>query len=108
MTLCKLIFKMCCVIYAVFSENTIVCRCQKNNTWTWIQDHPKIINPIAVKCLNDEYPNGKCNFPLIAQVSVDKHNDNSVSVSWFIRNRTSIKILQILYYDEDETSEVSE
>ncbi|CAG4916151.1 unnamed protein product [Colias eurytheme] len=87
-------------------ENVIICRCQKNNTWTWIQDHPKIIKPNAVKCLNDEYPNGKCNFPLIAQVSVDKHNDNSVSVSWFIRNRTSIKAIQIMYYDDDDTSEV--
>ncbi|XP_045494286.1 chaoptin-like [Colias croceus] len=87
-------------------ENVIICRCQKNNTWTWIQDHPKIIKPNAVKCFNDEYPNGKCNFPLIAQVSVDKHNDNSVSVSWFIRNRTSIKAIQIMYYDDDDTSEV--
>ncbi|CAF4766912.1 unnamed protein product [Pieris macdunnoughi] len=87
-------------------DNVIICRCQKNNTWTWIQDHPKIIEPNSVKCLNNEYPNGKCNFPLIAQMSVDKHNDGSVSVSWFIRNRTSIKVLQIMYYDEEESSEV--
>ncbi|CAK1546170.1 unnamed protein product [Leptosia nina] len=82
-------------------ENIIICRCQKNNTWTWIQDHPKIIEPNSVNCFNNEYPNGKCNFPLIAQVSVDKHNDGSVSVSWFIRNRTSIKYLQIMYYNEE-------
>lgn len=85
----------------------IICRCQKNNTWTWIQDHPKIIKPNAVVCFNDDYPREKCNFPIIAQVSVDKYNDNSVSVSWFIRNRTAIKGLQILYYNEDVNSDVS-
>ncbi|XP_072939637.1 uncharacterized protein [Epargyreus clarus] len=87
-------------------DNVIICRCQKNNTWTWIQDHPKIIKPNAVVCYNDDYPREKCNFPMIAQVSIDKHNDNSVSVSWFIRNRTAIKGLQILYYNEDIDTDV--
>ncbi|XP_041970703.1 uncharacterized protein LOC121727092 isoform X2 [Aricia agestis] len=86
--------------------NVIECRCQKNNTWTWIQDHPKIIKPHSVLCFNDEYPKDKCNFPIIAQLSVDKHNDNSVSVSWFIRNRTAIKALQILYYDDAKDTKV--
>lgn len=45
--------------------------------------------------------------PVISQLSVDKHKDNSVSVSWFIRNRTAIKALQILYYGEDSNSDVS-
>lgn len=85
----------------------MLCNCQKDNTWVWIQDHPKIIKANAVTCLNDEYPKEKCDVPIISQLSVDKHKDNSVSVSWFIRNRTAIKALQILYYGEDVTSDVS-
>ncbi|KPJ03724.1 hypothetical protein RR46_04336 [Papilio xuthus] len=84
-----------------------MCSCQRNNTWTWIQDHPKIIDSSAVTCLNDEYPKEKCDFPTITQLSIDKHKDNSVSVSWFIRNRTAVKSLQIMYYDDDITTDVS-
>ncbi|XP_050667534.1 protein artichoke-like [Leptidea sinapis] len=87
-------------------ENVIICLCQKNNTWTWIQDHPKVIKQNTVSCLNDQYPKVKCDFPSITQVSVDKHKDNSVSLSWFIRNRTAIKVLQIIYYNDVITSEV--
>lgn len=90
-----------------FSDNVLTCNCQKNNTWVWIQDHPKIIKSDTVTCLNDDIPKEKCNVPVISQLSVDKHKDNSVSVSWFIRNRTAIKALQILYYSEDVYSEVS-
>ncbi|XP_030028439.2 protein artichoke [Manduca sexta] len=88
-------------------DNIILCSCQKDNTWVWIQDHPKIIKPNAVTCLNNEYPKEKCDIPVISQLSVDKHKDNSVSVSWFIRNRTAIKALQILYYGEDVNSDVN-
>lgn len=91
----------------IISDNVIVCLCQKNNTWTWIQDHPKIVKPNTFHCVNEDYPKDKCNFPLIAQLSVDKHSDNSVSVSWFIRNRTAIKALQMIYYEENENSDVS-
>ncbi|KAJ2952070.1 hypothetical protein O0L34_g4334 [Tuta absoluta] len=87
-------------------DNVLICTCQKNNTWLWIQDHLKIIKPESVTCLNEEYPRERCNVPVISQLSVDKHKDNSVSVSWFIRNRTAIKALQILYYSEDYYSDV--
>ncbi|XP_013170382.1 PREDICTED: leucine-rich repeats and immunoglobulin-like domains protein 2 [Papilio xuthus] len=87
-------------------DNIIMCSCQRNNTWTWIQDHPKIIDSSAVTCINDEYPKEKCDFPTITQLSIDKHKDNSVSVSWFIRNRTAVKSLQIMYYDDDITTDV--
>ncbi|XP_053603949.1 protein artichoke-like [Plodia interpunctella] len=87
-------------------DNILICNCQKDNTWIWIQDHPKIIKSNTVTCLNDDYPKEKCDVPIISQLSVDKHKDNSVSVSWFIRNRTAIKALQILYYGEDVSSEV--
>lgn len=90
-----------------FPGNTITCNCQKDNIWVWIQDHPKIIKSNAIICLNDEYPKEKCDIPIISQLSVDKHKDNSVSVSWFIRNRTAIKALQIIYYDEDANFDVS-
>lgn len=90
-----------------FPDNIIICNCQKDNTWIWIQDHPKIIKASSVTCLNNEYPKEKCNIPVISQLSIDKHKDNSVSISWFIRNRTAIKALQILYYGEDDNSEVS-
>ncbi|CAK1598949.1 unnamed protein product [Parnassius mnemosyne] len=88
-------------------DNVIICSCQKNNTWTWIQDHPKIIQKNAVTCHNDEYPKEKCDFPILTQMSIDKHKDNSVSISWFIRNRTAVKSLQILYYDDDLNSDVT-
>ncbi|XP_037964164.2 chaoptin [Plutella xylostella] len=87
-------------------DNIMICNCEKDNTWVWIQDHPKIIKPTAVSCLNNEYPTEKCDIPIISQLSIDKHKDNSVSVSWFIRNRTAIKSLQLLYYAEDIDSEV--
>ncbi|KAL4710070.1 hypothetical protein ACJJTC_016472 [Scirpophaga incertulas] len=86
--------------------NTLTCNCQKDNTWVWIQDHPAIIKSSAVSCQNDEYPKEKCDIPIISQLSVDKHKDNSVSISWFIRNRTAIKALQIIYYDEDSNFEI--
>lgn len=89
-----------------FTDNIMICNCEKDNTWVWIQDHPKIIKPTAVSCLNNEYPTEKCDIPIISQLSIDKHKDNSVSVSWFIRNRTAIKSLQLLYYAEDIDSEV--
>ncbi|CAG4993632.1 unnamed protein product [Parnassius apollo] len=88
-------------------DNVIICSCQKNNTWTWIQDHPKIIQTNDVTCHNDEYPKEKCDFPILTQMSIDKHKDNSVSISWFIRNRTAVKSLQILYYDDDLNSGVT-
>lgn len=91
----------------LISDNVIVCRCQKNNTWTWIQDHPKIIKPYSVICFNDDYPKEKCDFPLIVHLSIDKHNDNSVLVTWLIRNRTALKALKILYYNENIASNVS-
>ncbi|XP_023933814.2 protein artichoke [Bicyclus anynana] len=87
-------------------DNVIICRCQKNNTWTWIQDHPKIIKPYSVICFNDDYPREKCDFPLIVHLSIDKHNDNSVLVTWLIRNRTALKALKILYYNENVESNV--
>ncbi|CAB3257767.1 unnamed protein product [Arctia plantaginis] len=86
--------------------NVILCSCKKDNAWVWIQDHPKIMKSNAVICYNDEYPQEKCDVPVISQLSVDKHKDNSVSVSWFIRNRTAIKALQILYYGEDGNYDV--
>ncbi|CAB3239379.1 unnamed protein product [Arctia plantaginis] len=86
--------------------NVILCSCKKDNAWVWIQDHPKIMKSNAVICYNDEYPQEKCDVPVISQLSVDKHKDNSVSVSWFIRNRTAIKALQILYYGEDGNNDV--
>lgn len=94
------------LVKIILSDNILTCNCQKNNTWVWIQDHPKIIKSDTVTCLNDDIPKEKCNVPVISQLSVDKHKDNSVSVSWFIRNRTAIKALQILYYSEDVYSEV--
>ncbi|XP_026737376.1 protein artichoke-like [Trichoplusia ni] len=87
-------------------DNVIICSCQKDNAWVWIQDHPRIIKSNAVTCYKDEYPKEKCDIPVISQLSVDRHKDNSVSVSWFIRNRTAIKALQILYYGEDGNTNV--
>ncbi|XP_047984425.1 immunoglobulin superfamily member 10-like [Leguminivora glycinivorella] len=88
------------------SDNPLICNCERDNTWVWIQDHPKIIKSKAVTCVHNEYPKEKCDVPIISQLSVDKHKDNSVSVSWFIRNRTAIKALQIIYYSEDIQSDV--
>lgn len=90
-----------------FTDNVILCSCQKDNAWVWIQDHPKVIKSNLVTCFNNEYPKEKCDVPVISQLSVDRHKDNSVSVSWFIRNRTAIKALQILYYGEDGHTDVS-
>lgn len=87
-------------------DNVILCSCQKDNAWVWIQDHPKVIKSNLVTCFNNEYPKEKCDVPVISQLSVDRHKDNSVSVSWFIRNRTAIKALQILYYGEDGHTDV--
>ncbi|XP_052749315.1 uncharacterized protein LOC113515602 isoform X2 [Galleria mellonella] len=95
-----------CSCYTFEDDNVLICNCQKDNTWVWIQDHPKIINSKTVTCLNDDYPKEKCDAPIISQLSVDKHKDSSVSVSWFIRNRTAIKALQILYYGEDVHTDV--
>ncbi|CAG9559704.1 unnamed protein product [Danaus chrysippus] len=88
------------------SDNVIICRCQKNNTWTWIQDHPKIIKQYTVTCFNDDYPKEKCDLPFIVQLSADKQDDNSVLVTWLIRNRTSVKALHVLYYNEVTFSDV--
>lgn len=90
-----------------FTDNVILCSCQKDNAWVWIQDHPKVIKSNSVTCYNNEYPKEKCDVPVISQLSVDRHKDNSVSVSWFIRNRTAIKALQILYYGEEGNTDVS-
>ncbi|CAG9559703.1 unnamed protein product [Danaus chrysippus] len=87
-------------------DNVIICRCQKNNTWTWIQDHPKIIKQYTVTCFNDDYPKEKCDLPFIVQLSADKQDDNSVLVTWLIRNRTSVKALHVLYYNEVTFSDV--
>lgn len=84
----------------------MTCNCQRDNAWVWIQDHPNIIKRNSVSCLSDQYPKEKCDIPVISQLSVDRHKDNSISMSWFIRNRTSIKALQILYYAEDANSDV--
>lgn len=97
---------MCFYIDTYVSDNIIVCNCEKENAWVWIQDHPQIIRNNRFICFNDDYPKDKCNIPIISQLSVEKHKDNSVSVSWLIRNRTSIKTLQILYYG-DLTSKVN-
>lgn len=85
----------------------MICNCEKENAWVWIQNHPQIVNTNKIICFNDEYPVDKCNVPTISQVTVDKHKDNSVSVSWLIRNRTSIKALQLIYYGERVNSNVS-
>ncbi|XP_047528577.1 chaoptin-like [Vanessa atalanta] len=90
----------------LIKDNIIICRCQKNNTWTWIQDHPKIFKSYEVICFNEDYPKEKCDFPLIVQLSIDKHNDNSILLTWLIRNRTAIKALKILYYNENLDSDV--
>nr|XP_032512762.1 receptor like protein 23-like isoform X2 [Danaus plexippus plexippus] len=87
-------------------DNVIICRCQKNNTWTWIQDHPKIIKQYAVTCFNEDYPKEKCDLPFIVQLSADKQDDNSVLITWLIRNRTSVKALHVLYYNEITFSDV--
>lgn len=90
----------------IFSDNVLTCNCQRDNAWVWIQDHPNTIKSNDVSCLNGQYPKEKCDAPVISQLSVDKHKDNSVSMSWFIRNRTAIKAIQIIYYAEDINTDV--
>lgn len=79
------------------TENMLKCNCERNNTWVWIQDHPKLIDVNSISCL--DFPEEKCDIPVISQLAIDKHRDNSVSISWFVRNRTAIKALQLLYFN---------
>ncbi|GBP47994.1 Chondroadherin-like protein [Eumeta japonica] len=78
-----------------FEGNMIVCSCEKNNTWTWIQDHPRTIRASIITCLNREFVKEKCILPTISQLSIDKNKDNSVKTKYLKTNEASAQITEL-------------
>ncbi|CAG4993621.1 unnamed protein product [Parnassius apollo] len=102
----------------LFEENPLICNCESQEQWKWMQEHLKIIRR-GSKNLFCEHPDELqgyrfteltpqklCDVPIVIRVAIQDIQTYSVIVSWQSRNQTGLNGFQVAYFGEQNPKNI--